>query len=212
MPVLREEAAFHEFDHYERLVDAARSIGWRTHLIALLGGEGGLRVGEIVALEWADVDFTRSRICVRHSDWRGELTTPKNGRARFVAMTQRLASTLREHRHLRSSRVVCKEDGKPVTRQGAWSRIRYAAQRANVPTGVHILRHTFCSHLAMRGAAGRAIQELVGHQDLAMTQRYMHLSPTALNETIRLLESRPVPSADGDMLETEEQVERKVNG
>ena len=43
--------------------------------------------------------------------------------------------------------------------QGAWSRIRYAAHGANVPTGVQILRHTFCSHLAMQGAATRRIQE-----------------------------------------------------
>ena len=40
-------------------------------------------------------------------------------------------------------------------------------------SGVHILRHTFCSHLAMRGAPVRAIQELAGHQDLGTTQRYM---------------------------------------
>ena len=54
--------------------------------------------------------------------------------------------------------------------------------------GVHILRHTFCSHLAMRGAPARAIQELAGHTDLSMTQRYMHLSPAALDAAIRLLE------------------------
>ncbi len=54
--------------------------------------------------------------------------------------------------------------------------------------GVHILRHTFCSHLAMRGAPARAIQELAGHQDLATTQRYMHLSPAALDAAIRLLD------------------------
>jgi site-specific recombinase XerD len=51
-----------------------------------------------------------------------------------------------------------------------------------------MLRHTFCSHLAMRGAPARAIQELAGHQDLATTQRYMHLSPAALDAAIRLLD------------------------
>ena len=53
---------------------------------------------------------------------------------------------------------------------------------------MHILRHTFCSHLAMRGAPARAIQELAGHQDLATTQRYMHLSPAAIEGAIRLLD------------------------
>jgi site-specific recombinase XerD len=50
------------------------------------------------------------------------------------------------------------------------------------------VRHTFCSHLAMRGAPARAIQELAGHKDLSTTQRYMHLSPAALDAAIRLLE------------------------
>ena len=42
----------------------------------------------------------------------------------------------------------------------------------------------------MRGAPARAIQELAGHQDLGTTQRYMHLSPAALDGAIRLLETR----------------------
>jgi hypothetical protein len=57
-----------------------------------------------------------------------------------------------------------------------------------VRDGVHILRHSFCSHLAMRGAPARAIQELAGHKDLSMTQRHMHLSPAALDAAIRLLD------------------------
>ena len=151
LPVERQDAAFHDFDAYEKLLEAARSIDWGApYAIALLGGEGGLRVGEIVALEWTDIDLERRQIGVRHSDWRGQLTSPKNGRGRFVAMTERVATALRKHRHLRSSRVLCLDDGKPITRQGAWSRVRYAAIRANVRTGVHILRHTFCSHLVMR--------------------------------------------------------------
>jgi len=67
--------------------------------------------------------------------------------------------------------------------------VRRTARRANVKPGIHILRHSFCSHLAMRGAPARAIQELAGHQDLGTTQRYMHLSPAALDAAIRLLET-----------------------
>jgi len=54
----------------------------------------------------------------------------------------------------------------------------------------HVLRHTFCSHLAMRGAAPRAIQELSGHANISITQRYLHLAPSALIEAIALLENR----------------------
>jgi integrase len=189
--VPRTDAAFHDFDDYECLLKAAQTIDSRSYLIALLGGEAGLGASEIVALEWADVDLERRQILVRHSDWCGELTVPKNGRIRFVGMTERLAAAIRQQRHLRGRRVLCKDDGKPITRQGAWSRVRYAAQRAKVPTGVHILRHTFCSHLAMQDAPMRGAQERAGHQRLAMTQRYSHLSPAALDATIRLLENRP---------------------
>jgi site-specific recombinase XerD len=44
--------------------------------------------------------------------------------------------------------------------------------------------HTFCSHLAMRGAPAKAIQELAGHADLKTTMRYMHLSPAARQDAI----------------------------
>lgn len=61
----------------------------------------------------------------------------------------------------------------------------------------------------MRGAPARAIQELAEHRDLATTQRYMHLSPAALDSAIRLLE-RSAPF--GDMLETADGAIENVNG
>jgi site-specific recombinase XerD len=78
--------------------------------------------------------------------------------------------------------------GKPLTQKVVQVMVRRVARRANVRPGLHILRHTFCSHLAMRGAPARAIQELAGHQDLGTTQRYMHLSPAALEAAIGLLD------------------------
>lgn len=55
--------------------------------------------------------------------------------------------------------------------------------------GGPILRRSLCSHLAMRGAPARAIQELAGHEDLKTTQRYMHVSPAAVDDAIRLLDA-----------------------
>ncbi|PYQ69511.1 MAG: hypothetical protein DMG04_27970 [Acidobacteria bacterium] len=54
----------------------------------------------------------------------------------------------------------------------------------------------------MRGAPARAIQELAGHRDLSTTQRYMHLSPAALDAAVRLLDAPRSPSTRGDILET----------
>ena len=56
--------------------------------------------------------------------------------------------------------------------------------------GPHILRHTFCSHLAMAGKPPRAIQALAGHASITMTERYMHLAPAAARDAIEGL-TRP---------------------
>jgi integrase len=181
---------FHDFDQYERLVDVAAVVDWQTRVIVLLGGEAGLRCGEMIALEWTDVDLAKRQLSVQRSDWNGQITTPKGGRIRYVPLTVRLTAALRDHRHLRSPRVLCQPGGTPFTRQQVQYRMKRAARRAHVPEGVHLLRRTFCSHLAMRGAPARAVQELAGHSELSMTQRYMHLSPAALESAIELLDRR----------------------
>ena len=54
----------------------------------------------------------------------------------------------------------------------------------------------------MRGAPARAIQELAGHSELQMTQRYMHLSPAALDAAIKLLDGRGNAGVRGSILAT----------
>jgi integrase len=56
-----------------------------------------------------------------------------------------------------------------------------------VTGGLHILRHTFCSRLAMAGAPALAIKELTGHTSFATTMRYMHPSPSAKSAAIEPL-------------------------
>jgi len=64
----------------------------------------------------------------------------------------------------------------------------------------------------MRGAPVRAIQELAGHQDLSTSQRYMHVSPAAIESAIRLLELPVSEGLHGDMLETVDRQIEKLNG
>ncbi len=104
---------------------------------------------------------------------------------------------------LRSPRVLAQDDGSPFTQKIVRVYVMNASRLANLENrGVHILRHTFCSHLAMRGAPARAIQELAGYQDLSTTQRYMHLSPRAAESAIRLLEEAAPTEVRGNILET----------
>jgi integrase len=203
LPVPRTSAGFHDFDDYERLVEAACRTDWRAHLVVLLGGEAGLRCGEMMALEWADVDLAKGQLCIQRSDWKGHLTMPKGGRLRYVPLTVRLAAALKQHRHLRGGRVLCQDNGAPLGQRLVQGLVLRAARSAGLRNvGVHVLRHTFCSHLAMRGGAARAIQELAGHRDLVTTQRYMHLSPAAVEGAIRLLDQRTPPPHNGDIVET----------
>ena len=193
-------AVFHDFDAYERLVEQASGVDAQTYVAVLLGGDAGLRCGKMLALAWPDVDLSKRQLCVQRSDWNGHITAPKSGRLRYIPLTRRLATALREHRHLRGPLVLCQPDGSPLTRQKVQSWIGRVARRASLSnTGVHVLRHTFCSHLAMRGAPARAIQELAGHADLSMTQRYMHLSPTAIESAIWLLDGAGPDPVGGEI-------------
>jgi hypothetical protein len=93
--------------------------------------------------------------------------------------------------------VISHPDGEPLAEYEMTDLLAKVGRRAKVRSnGPHILRHTFCSHLAMRGAPARAIQELAGHRDLTTTQKYMHLSASAVADAIRLLDA-PKPRGDG---------------
>lgn len=190
LPLPKSSAAFHDFDDYERLVAAAASSEPNAHLVVLLGGEAGLRCGEVMALESSDVDLSKRQLRIERSEWRGHVTAPK-GRLRYVPTTVRLAAALRHHRHLKSNRVLCSADGASLSQRLVRGPVARAARRASLRNvGVHVLRHMFCSHLAMNGAGARAIQELAGHHNPATTQRYMHVSPAAVESAIRLLDQR----------------------
>jgi integrase len=203
---------FYQEQEYEALVAAAEQSDPRTHVIVLLGGDAGLRLGEILGLEWTDLDFSRGLIKVQRALYEGEetvVTLPKGGKPRIVPMTARLKRALAAHRHLRGDRVLYGDEGQPAGKWWLKWQLDTAERRAGLRKGgrVHILRHTFCSRLAARNVAMLSIKELAGHQSLETTQRYMHLSSAAPREAIASLDQER-----GDVGETGKNAETKCSG
>ena len=183
------EIEFFDFDDFERLVDGARKVDPAVLAFVLLAGQAGLRRGEIIALDLTDADFRRGQLTIARSDWYGQIGTTKGGKTRRVPMTKRLTAALQAIRHLRGPRMLYQRNGEPVSENTlrSWLERAERAGGLSVTGHIHQLRHTFCSHLAMRGAPAKAIQELAGHADLSTTMRYMHLSPGAKDEGIAML-------------------------
>jgi integrase len=181
------EFDFFTFEEADRLI-AAASADARPMIVTAL--KTGLRLGELLALRWEDVDLKTGRLLVRQNLSRGELTTPKNHRKREVPLGDMVLTTLRAHRHLRGEYVFVKPTGERMTKDEAKHPLWTACKRAGLRlAGWHMLRHTFASHLAMRGAPLKGVQELLGHSTMEMTMRYAHLSPDARRDYVKLLDA-----------------------
>jgi integrase len=188
------EMDYYEQHKLEQLIAGARAYSPVALAIVLLGSRAGLRAGEMLGLEWGDIDLTHREIRIRRNVWRGVIGLPKGGRSRTVPLVSELASALQAIRHERGERVFLALRG--VSRPASIETLRHLVSCAERAAGfqgaregrLHVLRHTFCSHLAMRGAPPKAIQELAGHTDLKVTLRYMHLSPQHRTAAIALLE------------------------
>ena len=158
----------------------------------------GLRQGELIGLQWADLDLSRGVLNVRRAIWRGVEGLPKGGRERTLELPASAVDALKGHRHLRGRFVFCQDDGQPLTAGKMESPLRRTLKRAGITreagrVGWHDLRHTYASHLAMRGVPLKVIQELMGHATIEMTERYAHLSPDTRREAVSVLD---LPLAD----------------
>lgn len=145
---------------------------------AALAVYAGLRAGEVAGLQRADLDWGRKLIHIRRS-FDGPV---KNYQLRSVALPDELASILRPALLRHSNKhVVVAPDGKPITREyrGLSQQARRTSKRAaSDSVNFHGLRHTYASHLAVRGIPLATISKLLGHKSLTVTQRYAHLHPT----------------------------------
>ena len=145
-------------------------------VVELLYGSG-LRVGELCGLRPADIDLVRGQLLV----W------GKGAKQRQLPMSEASVDAVRAWSHSGRPAMTGFEtpaDALLVNRRGR--RLtprdvrRILDRRAASPTHPHALRHTFATHLLDGGADLRAVQELLGHEDLATTQLYTHVSKERL--------------------------------
>lgn len=158
----------------------------------------GMRLGELRGLRWGDVDFLNSRIHLRQSLTRKQFGPPKSGKSREIPLSPETLKALKSQRHLRGDLVFCRDDGQPQSRdqwnEVLWRSCRLAGVRK---IGWHVLRHTFASHLAIRGVSLRAIQKLLGHSTIQMTERYAHLCPSVRRDAVLQLDEPAPRQNDG---------------
>jgi integrase len=178
---------FLSFEEAGKMIESGESM-WRNMIVTAL--KTGLRLGELLGLCWSDINLDTGLLVVRHNLIRGVLGTPKNGRTREVPLCDDVIHALRGHRrdyHF-GDFVFCRPGGEPNTDNSSRKPLRRACRKAGIrEIGWHVLRHTFASHLVMRGASMKAVQELLGHSDIKTTMRYSHLSPEIRRDTVQML-------------------------
>jgi integrase len=144
----------------------------------------GLRMGELLALRWRDVDFATQTVRVTASYTAGTLGTPKSGLGRAVPLVDEVAHALvrlgkRKRWSGPDDLVFVGTAGGHLDGSALRRRYKKARDVAGLrPLRFHDLRHTFGS-VAIRTADPRELQEWMGHSDFSTTQIYMHYRPRA---------------------------------
>ena len=135
----------------------------------------GLRLGELVALELRDLDLHDAVVLVRHGKGDKSRRVPVGGKARealslWLAVRRTMTGSAEQS-------LFVGQRGRALSARSVQLRLRRRAQRngAGVHLHPHMLRHSFASHLLESSGDLRAVQELLGHADIASTQVYTHL-------------------------------------
>ena len=164
----------------------------------------GMRLGELLGLQWGDVDLHGKFIRVSRSYKLGRLTPTKTGKIRRVDMSNQLLDTFktlhlaRKKEALKSGvgevmETIFHRDGKPMEQ----NYIRRVFKRLLVKAGLreirlHDIRHTFASLLLSDGASPVYVKEQLGHASIQMTvDIYGHLIPSSNREMVNRLDSQP---------------------
>ncbi len=155
-----------EEDEAEKLLTACAPFLKPVVAVAL---NTGMRKGEIFNLKWQDIDFQQGTIHIERT---------KSGERREIPMNSTVSGLLKGLSRLPGCDYVFhKDNGEP------FKDVRWSFEKACRAVGIenfrfHDLRHTFASHMVMKGADLKVVQEFLGHKTYIMTLRYAHLSPS----------------------------------
>jgi integrase len=178
----RTDIEFYSPEEVHALVRAAADE--QDSALFLTGALTGLRMGELLALRWRDVDFSAQALRVTASYTSGKLGTPKSGLGRVVPLIDEVAQALarlgeRKRWTGPDDLVFAGQTGQYLDDSALRRRYKRARDAAGLrPLRFHDLRHTFGS-VAIRTADPRELQEWMGHSDFSTTQIYMHYKPRA---------------------------------
>ena len=164
--------------HWETFVRAYATIkSPRTRAMVALAGFAGLRCSEICNLKWSRV--LSDNLVIERA---------KGGKTRVVPLSTRAKEALKQWK-MESTGVSeyvfpSQETGGPLCRTLVGKAIRTWERKVSLPTGVHILRHTFATRVYNQQGDIRLVQELLGHEDLNTTRIYTKVGNDRLSNAI----------------------------
>lgn len=165
----------------------------RKHRVMLLTAYAtGVRLSELVHLKVGDIDSQRMVVRVNQG---------KGARDRYTVLSPRLLAALREYwleRRPRTWLFPGAREDRPVHDTVAQRAFTLAKMRARIekPGGIHLLRHSFATHLLESGVDLARIQRLLGHRGLSTTSVYLHVTPqqaAGVTSPVDLLELPQLP-------------------
>ena len=170
----------------ERLLAACTDDRYRA--VILLASEAGLRIGEIRGLQWGDIRDGKLTVQRALDKETGEALKPKHDKVRTVPLSPRVTEALAKLPR-RALWVLSRPDGGPLNYDELNHAVNVLYKRAGVtrpPMPVHCLRHTFGTVMARRVPLP-VLRELMGHEDISTTMRYVDVGEADKRDAIALV-------------------------
>lgn len=181
-----------EVDRLLALPDPSTPRGARDRAMLEILYATGLRVSELISLKVLNVNLESGFIRTKGKGAKERLV-PIGGKA-IEAVRDYLANG-RPHmvRGANLPYLFLNFRGRPLTRQGFWKIIKQYGKAGGIQKGItpHTLRHSFATHLLEAGADLRAVQVMLGHEDISTTQIYTHVTRDKLLELHGKYHPRP---------------------